>query len=100
MATDQLFHSYSQIVRKPVPISVTYRYINIRDDNYRWALREMMRQRNRSMLCPNDAPVEGTATLSEEEVSTLLNACYPVDSDFERRGRRRQTLRSVLNSVC
>ena len=83
IVADQLFHYYSQIVGKSVATSITYRYINIRDDNYRWVLRETLRQRNRSTLCLNDAPVEDVNPLSDEEVMDFLNAFYPVRSSFE-----------------
>ena len=83
IVADQLFHYYSQIVGKAVATSITYRYTNIRDDNYRWVLRETLRQRNRSTLCLNDAPVEDMNPLSDEEVMDFLNAYYPVKSSFE-----------------
>ena len=83
IVADQLFHYYSQIVGKAVATSITYRYINIRDDNYRWVLRETLRQRNRSTLCLNDAPDEDVNPLSDEEVMDFLNAYYPVRSSFE-----------------
>ena len=83
IVADQLFHYYSQIVGKSVATSITYRYINIRDDNYRWVLRETLRQRNRSTLCLNDAPVEDAEPLSDEEVMVFLNSYYPVTSSFE-----------------
>lgn len=83
IVADQLFHYYSQIVGKSVATSITYRYINIRDDNYRWVLRETLRQRNRSTLCLNDAPAEDVEPLSDEEVMEFLNAYFPVTSSFE-----------------
>ncbi|MGC2942556.1 Stealth CR1 domain-containing protein [Brevibacterium sp. FAM 24638] len=83
IVADQLFHYYSQIVGKSVATSITYRYINIRDDNYRWVLRETLRQRNRSTLCLNDAPAEDVEPLSDEEVMEFLNAYFPVKSSFE-----------------
>lgn len=83
IVADQLFHYYSQIVGKAVASSITYRYINIRDKNYRWVLRETLRQRNRSTLCLNDAPVDGVEALSDEEVVKFLNSYYPVASSFE-----------------
>lgn len=83
IVADQLFHYYSQIVGKSVATSITYRYINIRDDSYRWTLRETLRQRNRSTLCLNDAPMEECEPLSDEEVLEFLNAYFPVTSSFE-----------------
>jgi len=83
IVADQLFHYYSQIVGTSVATSITYRYINIRDDNYRWVLRETLRQRNRSTLCLNDAPAEEVEPLSDEEVMEFLNAYFPVASSFE-----------------
>lgn len=83
IVADQLFHYYSQIMGMSVATSITYRYINIRDDNYRWVLRETLRQRNRSTLCLNDAPAEDVEPLSDDEVMEFLNAYYPVTSSFE-----------------
>lgn len=83
IVADQLFHYYSQIVGKAVAGSITYRYINIRDQNYRWVLRETLRQRNRSTLCLNDAPADDVEPLSDEEVMRFLNSYYPVTSTFE-----------------
>lgn len=83
IVADQLFHYYSQIVGKSVATSNTYRYINIRDDNYRWVLRETLRQRNRSTLCLNDAPVDGVDPLTDGEVREFLDAYYPIKSSFE-----------------
>jgi hypothetical protein len=83
IVADQLFHYYAQIVGKAVATSITYRYINIRDDNYRWVLRETLRRRNRSTLCLNDAPTDEVDPLSDDEVSEFLEAYFPVSSSFE-----------------
>ncbi|MGO2861524.1 MAG: stealth family protein [Brevibacterium sp.] len=83
IVADQLYHYYSQIVGKAVATSITYRYINIRDENYRWVMRDTLRQRNRSTLCLNDAPVEEVEPLSDDEVATFLESYFPWKSTFE-----------------
>ncbi|WP_346037095.1 stealth family protein [Brevibacterium picturae] len=84
IVADQLYHYYAQIVGKAVATSITYRYINIRDENYRWVLRDTLRLRNRSTMCLNDAPVEGVDPLTDEEVGDFLEAYFPCKSSFEK----------------
>ena len=83
IVADQLHHYYAQIVGKAVATSITYRYINIRDENYRWVLRDTLRLRNRSTMCLNDAPVEGVEPLSDTEVKDFLMSYFPCKSKFE-----------------
>ena len=83
IVADQLHHYYAQIVGKAVATSITYRYINIRDDNYRWVLRDTLRLRNRSTMCLNDAPMEGMEPLADAEVGNFLESYFPCRSTFE-----------------
>lgn len=83
IVADQLYHYYAQIVGRAVATSITYRYINIRDENYRWVLRDTLRLRNRSTMCLNDAPVEGVEPLTDDEVGDFLDAYFPCRSSFE-----------------
>lgn len=83
IVADQLHHYYAQIVGKAVATSITYRYINIRDDNYRWVLRDTLRLRNRSTMCLNDAPMDDAEPLTDEEVGDFLESYFPSRSSFE-----------------
>lgn len=83
IVADQMYHYYAQIVGKAVATSITYRYINIRDDNYRWALRDTLRLRNRSTMCLNDAPMEEAEPLADGEAGNFLESYFPCRSSFE-----------------
>lgn len=83
IVADQLYHYYAQITRRAVATSITYRYMNIRDENYRWVMRDTLRRRNRSTMCLNDAPVEDVEPLGDEEVTQFLNAYFPCKCEFE-----------------
>ncbi|SMX89786.1 stealth family protein [Brevibacterium antiquum] len=83
IVADQLHHYYAQIVGKAVATSISYRYINIRDQNYRWIMRDTLRLRDRSTMCLNDAPVDGVDALSDEEVAHFLESYFPCKSSFE-----------------
>lgn len=83
IVADQLYHYYAQITRRAVATSITYRYINIRDENYRWVMRDTLRQRNRSTMCLNDAPVEDVEPLADEEVTQFLQSYFPCKCGFE-----------------
>ncbi|NUL60197.1 capsular biosynthesis protein [Brevibacterium luteolum] len=83
IVADQLYHYYAQMIGRAVPSSISYRYMNIRDENYRWIMRDTLRLRNRSTLCLNDAPVEGVEPITHEEVAHFLDSYYPCKSSFE-----------------
>lgn len=83
IVADQLYHYYAQITRRAVATSIAYRYINIRDENYRWVMRDTLRNRDRSTMCLNDAPAEGVEALGDEEVTQFLQSYFPCKSDFE-----------------
>lgn len=84
IVADQLFHYYSQIVGKSIGGSIPYRYVNIRDINFRWILKDTLKKQDRTALCLNDAPVEGVEPIPEDEVMHFLNSYYPVESAFEK----------------
>lgn len=83
IVSDQLHHYYAQIVGKAVATSISYRYINIRDQNYRWIMRDTLRLRNRSTMCLNDAPVDGVEPVPDDEVAHFLESYFPCKSSFE-----------------
>lgn len=83
IVADQLYHYYAQITARAVPTSITYRYINIRDENYRWVMRDTLNNRNRSTMCLNDAPVDNVEPLADEEVTDFLESYFPCKCAFE-----------------
>lgn len=84
IVADQLYHYYAQIVGKAIATSITYRYMNIRDENYRWVMRDTLRLRNRATMCLNDAPVDDVEPLTDEEVGDFLESYFPCKSAFEK----------------
>nr|WP_306427860.1 Stealth CR1 domain-containing protein [Brevibacterium sp. 50QC2O2] len=84
IVADQLHHYQSQISGKAVPGTLSYMYINIRDNAFSQRLESLLRFRNYDAFCLNDAPVDATPML-DGAISSFLSDYYPLSSKYEKR---------------
>lgn len=83
IVADQLHHYYAQITGRAVPTQLSYKYINVLDDDYRGVMANTLRRRDQFAFCLNDAPVEGANPMTDSEIRDFLHQYFPVESSFE-----------------
>ncbi|MGN6613152.1 MAG: Stealth CR1 domain-containing protein [Angustibacter sp.] len=83
IVADQLLHYYLQITGGGAPSGIRYDYVNVGVAEQAPRLARLLRDRDRSVFCLNDAPEPGKPPMPAADVLAFLEAYFPVRSDYE-----------------
>lgn len=86
-AADQLLQYYLELTGAGVTTRISYDYVNIGLAEQAPRLQRLLRHRDRSVFCLNDAPAPDQPPIDHADVQDFLAAYFPVPSRWEVGGR-------------